>query len=166
MFPWRESGAPSPGQPASKAKPLQSGTAKTPALAMCSAVRHMFVLLVRKAAAPSNPLEHEHDAYPALHRDMGVWVLWVFGEFITASTHQRWEKGSRCRKSGDHGPAGACSRSCIEPGTGMASLWELSPPLAWMTQGIGGFEICLRFSNSPLIKSQMLKGIKRHEKCC
>lgn len=37
-------------------------------------------------------------------------------DFIAANTHQRWEKGSRCRKSRDHSMARSGSGSCVAPG--------------------------------------------------
>lgn len=42
---------------------------------------------------------------------------------------------------------------------------DLLPLLAWITPGTGDLRH-LRLPDSLLIKSQVLKGIERHEKCC
>lgn len=55
--------------------------------------------------------------------------------------------------------------SCVTLGTGMVSPRDLLPSLAWITPATGDLRH-LRLSDSQLIKSQVLKGIKRHEKCC
>lgn len=59
-----------------------------------------------------------------------------------------------------------CSSSELhhaEHGDGVSR--DLLPLLAWITPETGDLRH-LRLSDALLIKSQVLKGIKRHEKCC
>lgn len=165
MFPWRESGAPSPGQLGSKAKPPAERCHRNPSS------RHMLSRPTRVCAAGKESSGTERSArarrFPSFAPRYGHSAPAVdFWQVYRSKHTPKMGEGEQMQKVRRPRHGTSLLRELHRAGCGDGfSEGALTAPCLDDSRN-WGFETCLRLSNSLLIKSQMLKGIKRHEKCC